>query len=42
MSGWIIRNRIKSPRALLEFDQDGYRYDAERSQADRPVFVRHH
>ncbi len=42
MSGWIIRNRIKSPRALLEFDRDGYRYDAERSQADRPVFVRHH
>ncbi|MEZ5246862.1 MAG: peroxide stress protein YaaA [Acidimicrobiales bacterium] len=42
MSGWIIRNRIKSPRALLEFAEDGYRYDAERSQADRPVFVRHH
>ena len=42
MSGWIIRNRIKSPRALLEFDEDGYRFDAERSQADRPVFVRRH
>lgn len=42
MSGWIIRNRIKSPRALLEFAEDGYRYDTERSQADRPVFVRHH
>ena len=40
MSGWIIRNRIKSPRALLEFDEDGYRYDRERSSADRPVFVR--
>ncbi len=41
MSGWIIRNRIKSPRALLDFDEDGYRFDKERSQADRPVFVRH-
>jgi uncharacterized protein len=40
MSGWIIRNRIKSPRALLDFTEDGYRYDAERSQPDRPVFVR--
>lgn len=42
MSGWIIRNRVKSPRALLEFDLDGYRYDRDRSQTDRPVFVRHH
>ncbi|MDW3220388.1 MAG: peroxide stress protein YaaA [Acidimicrobiales bacterium] len=40
MSGWIIRNRIKSPRALLDFSEDGYRYDPERSQTDRPVFVR--
>ena len=42
MSGWIIRNRIKSPRALRDFDEDGYRYDRDRSQTDRPVFVRHH
>ena len=41
MSGWIIRNRVKSPRALREFEEDGYRFDTERSQADRPVFVRH-
>ena len=41
MSGWIIRNRIKSPRALLDFEEDGYRYDEDRSQPDRPVFVRH-
>ena len=42
MAGWIIRNRLKSPRALLDFALDGYRYDPDRSQADRPVFVRHH
>lgn len=41
MSGWIIRNRIKSPRALLDYAEDGYRHDPERSQRDRPVFVRH-
>jgi cytoplasmic iron level regulating protein YaaA (DUF328/UPF0246 family) len=40
MSGWIIRNRLKSPRAILEFEEDGYHYDQERSQSDRPVFVR--
>jgi uncharacterized protein len=40
MSGWIIRNRIKSPRALLDYAEDGYRYDPERSQRDRPVFLR--
>ena len=42
MAGWIIRNRIKSPRALREFADDGYRFDPERSRSDRPVFVRHH
>ena len=42
MAGWIIRNRIRSPRALLDFDLDGYRHDRDRSEADRPVFVRHH
>jgi uncharacterized protein len=41
MSGWIIRNRIKSPRALLDYAEDGYRHAPERSQRDRPVFVRH-
>ena len=41
MSGWIIRNRVKSPRALLDYAKDGYRYDPELSEPDRPVFVRH-
>ncbi len=42
MSGWIIRNRVKSMKALVDFDGMGYHYDAERSSADRPVFIRHH
>lgn len=40
MAGWIIRNRIKSVQALRDFDGMGYRYDAERSSVDQPVFVR--
>ena len=42
MSAWIIKNRISSRRALIDFDGMGYNYDRERSTADRPVFVRHH
>lgn len=42
MAGWIIRNRVKSTRALRDFDVDGYRLDPERSRPDEPVFVRHH
>ena len=40
MAGWIIRNRVKSVRGLRDFDGLGYGYDAERSGADTPVFVR--
>ena len=41
MAGWIIRSRVRSPRALTEFAEDGYEYDPDRSDADRPVFVRY-
>ncbi len=40
MAGWVIRNRVKSVKALAGFDEDGYRFDPERSTAKRPVFVR--
>ncbi len=40
MAGWIIQNRIKSARALNQFDGMGYRYDAERSSLSRPTFIR--
>ena len=42
MSGWIIRNRINTMKALVDFDGMGYEYDAERSSKDRPVFTRRH
>ena len=41
MAGWIIRNRVKSVRGLRDFDGLGYRFDAEQSATDRPVFVRY-
>jgi cytoplasmic iron level regulating protein YaaA (DUF328/UPF0246 family) len=40
MAAWIIRNRVRSVRALADFDGMGYRHDPERSRADEPVFVR--
>lgn len=40
MAGWMIRERIKSVRALTEFDGMGYRYSADRSRPDTPTFVR--
>lgn len=41
MAGWIVRERIKSASAIVEYDGDGYRYDVERSTLDVPVFLRH-
>ncbi|NNC81361.1 MAG: peroxide stress protein YaaA [Acidimicrobiales bacterium] len=40
MSAFIIRNRVKTLKGLKDFDGMGYRYDAERSTLDRPVFIR--
>lgn len=42
MASWIIRNRVRSVRALAEFNSDGYAFDPNRSELDRPVFVRSH
>lgn len=40
MSAWIIKNRISTRKALVDFDGMGYHYDADRSTNDRPVFIR--
>ena len=40
MAGWIVRNRIRSSRALQDFDVAGYRYDKSRSTAAQPTFTR--
>ena len=40
MAGWLVRQRVKSVRALRGFDGGGYWYHAGRSTSDVPVFVR--
>ena len=40
MTAYIIKNRIKDPKKLREFDVDGYRYSEDQSTASEPVFLR--
>ena len=41
MARFIVLNRLDDPAQLCAFDSGGYRWDAEASTPDRPVFVRH-
>ena len=40
MAAYIIRNRIKTPDRLRDFDVEGYRYSETDSSPTRPVFLR--
>lgn len=40
MAGWMVRNRVRSARAVRGFDVAGYRYDASRSTSAQPTFIR--
>ena len=40
MASWIIRNRVKITKDLKDFDEDGYRFDRDRSEPSAPVFLR--
>ena len=40
MSRYIVRNRLLDPEDIKGFDLEGYRYNAELSETDRPVFTR--
>ena len=40
MARWLCDERIADPAALPSFDRDGWRFDADGSTADRPLFVR--
>lgn len=40
MAAWLVTNRIRSVRAIREFDGAGYRYDPERSTTAEPTFIR--
>lgn len=40
MAAWMVLNRVRSVRALREFDGAGYRYDPDRSTPNEPAFIR--
>lgn len=40
MASWLVRERIRSPRKLVEFTGLGYAYDAARSTSTEPTFTR--
>ncbi len=40
MSGWMIRKKVTDPKKLAKFAEDGYRYSAEESTENKPVFLR--
>jgi cytoplasmic iron level regulating protein YaaA (DUF328/UPF0246 family) len=40
MAGWITRNRVKTAKGLLDFNEGGYEYSPMRSTRDAPVFTR--
>lgn len=40
MAGWMVRHRARSLRALRDFDDLDYRWDAEASTSTQPVFRR--
>lgn len=40
MASWILRNRIKKAEDLMDFDVDGYAFDASMSSEDEFVFTR--
>ncbi|MEM1076535.1 MAG: peroxide stress protein YaaA [Pseudomonadota bacterium] len=40
MARFIVQNRLADPDELLGFDLDGYRFQADLSTPDSPVFVR--
>jgi cytoplasmic iron level regulating protein YaaA (DUF328/UPF0246 family) len=40
MARWLCDERIGDPAALVQFDRDGWGFDAKASKPDRPLFVR--
>lgn len=40
MAGWLVSHRVRTAKALTEFDEGGYRYAKDVSTPDVPVFRR--
>lgn len=41
MAAWMVQHRVRSVRALQDFDGAGYRYEPDLSGPDEPVYRRH-
>lgn len=40
LASWLVRERVRTASAVKRFAEGGYRYDADASTAEQPVFVR--
>lgn len=40
MSAWVVKNKVKTLKKLVQFDGDGYQYSPELSDEHTPVFLR--
>ena len=40
MAGWLVRNNVRTLKALQEFGELGYRYDPDTSTPEEPVYMR--
>lgn len=40
MAAWLVRNRVRTIKAMTSFDGAGYRFDPARSTTAEPTFVR--
>lgn len=40
MASWVIRNKVRTPKKLMTFAEDGYRLDPALSTPQAPVFTR--
>lgn len=40
LASWLVMNRVKTLRGMQDFVDLGYRYDADRSTRNQPIFVR--
>lgn len=40
MAAWLVRNRVRTLKAIRDFDGLGYRYAPDRSTSSEPTFIR--
>lgn len=40
MAGWLVRHRVRTLKAIHDFDEAGYRFDPDHSSDEEPAFIR--